>query len=89
VYTKEQQKLEVILKLPLEYPNKPIQTEVKKSIKVNQMKINKWLLMMKSLLFNQNNAIKDSLILWKQNLDKEFEGLEECPICYYIIDTST
>jgi len=41
--------------------------------------------MMKSLLFNNNNTIKDCLVMWKDNLDKEFEGLEECPICYYVI----
>jgi len=45
--------------------------------------------MMKSLLVNHNNNIIDSLILWKKNLDKEFEGVEECPICYYVIHAST
>lgn len=49
----------------------------------------KWILMMKSLLVNHNNNIIDSLILWKKNLDKEFEGVEECPICYYVIHAST
>jgi hypothetical protein len=29
------------------------------------------------------------LLLWKQNIDKEFEGMEECPICYYIINSAT
>lgn len=49
---KEQQKLEINLKIPPEYPIKPIATECKRGVKVNQMKINKWMLMMKSLLFN-------------------------------------
>ena len=22
--------------------------------------------------------------MWKENLNKEFEGFEECPICYYV-----
>ena len=25
----------------------------------------------------------------ENNLDKEFEGIEECPICYYIVHSST
>ena len=40
--------------------------------------------MMKSLLANNNMSIKDCLVMWKNNLDKQFEGLEECPICYYV-----
>lgn len=44
---------------------------------------------MKSLLMNQNNNIKNILVSWKDNLDKEFDGLEECPICYYIVHSST
>ena len=27
----------------------------------------------------------DALLLWKQNVDREFEGLEACPICYSIL----
>ena len=38
---------------------------------------------------NQNNSIVNTLILWKENLDKEFENIEECPICYYIIHSAT
>ena len=45
--------------------------------------------MMKSLLFNQNNTIKNVLIMWKNNLDKELEGLDECAICYYVINSNT
>lgn len=44
---------------------------------------------MRSLLQNNNSSIKDSLLMWKENLDKEFEGVEECPICYYVIESST
>lgn len=53
------------------------------------MKLQKWMLMMKSLLLNQNGNIKDILVRWKDNLDKVFEGIEECPICYYVIHSST
>ncbi|KAL4503256.1 hypothetical protein ABPG72_000862 [Tetrahymena utriculariae] len=89
VYMKENQKLEINLKIPLEYPIKHIQTEVKRGMKVNQQKTNKWMLMMKSLLFNQNNTIKNALLMWKDNLDKELEGLEECAICYYVINSTS
>ena len=28
-------------------------------------------------------------MIFKANLDKEFEGMEECPICYYVIHSTT
>lgn len=30
----------------------------------------------------------DSLALWKRNIDKKFEGLEECMICFSVIHGS-
>jgi len=35
------------------------------------------------LFFKQNGSILDGLTLWKRNVDKRFEGIEECYICYY------
>jgi hypothetical protein len=40
---------------------------------------------MKALLMNQNNTILNSLMLWKLNIDKEFDNIEECPICYFVV----
>ena len=53
--------------------------ECKKGVKIQQNKIDKLVLRMKSLLYNQNNSIMDAILVWKKNLDKEFEGVEECP----------
>ena len=39
-------------------------------------------------LFMQNGAIAEAIRTWKSNFDKEFEGVEECPICYSILHTS-
>jgi E3 ubiquitin-protein ligase listerin len=33
----------------------------------------------------QDGTILEALQLWKKNLDKEFEGVEPCPICYSVI----
>ena len=38
--------------------------------------------MMRSLMMNQNNSIINAFILWKKNIDKELEGIEEC---YYTL----
>ena len=54
---------------------------------------------MRSLMMNQNNSIINAFILWKTNIDKELDGIEECinftiklykgPICYYVIHSTT
>ena len=33
----------------------------------------------------QNGSIVDGLTVWKSNVDKRFEGVEECYICFYIL----
>lgn len=35
----------------------------------------------------QNGALAEAIRIWKRNFDKEFEGVEECPICYSVIHT--
>lgn len=37
---------------------------------------------------NQNGSILDSLLLWRRNVEKRFEGIEECAICYSIVHGS-
>lgn len=34
---------------------------------------------------HQNGSIVDGLTVWKANVDKRFEGVEECYICFYIL----
>ena len=36
-----------------------------------------------------DGSISDALLQWKANVDKVFEGVEECPICYMIVHAST
>lgn len=31
----------------------------------------------------------DALLLWKENVDKEFEGVEPCPVCYSVLCIKT
>ena len=38
---------------------------------------------------NQNGSVVDGLTAWKRNVDKRFEGVEECYICFFILHGST
>jgi hypothetical protein len=46
----------------------------------------KWALMLQSQLHNKNNSIINGIILWKDNIDKKLSGIDECAICYDIVD---
>lgn len=37
----------------------------------------------------QNGSVLDGLQLWKRNVDKHFEGVEECYICYSVLHGSS
>ena len=37
------------------------------------------------LAFDAGWHSSEAILLWKRNVDKEFEGLEPCPICYSIV----
>ena len=34
---------------------------------------------------HQNGSVLDGLKVWKKNVDKRFEGVEECYICFYVL----
>lgn len=36
----------------------------------------------------QNGSIMEGLTLWKNNVDKRFEGVEDCMICFSVIHGS-
>ena len=43
---------------------------------------------MRCLIQNENQSIAEALKRWKQNIDKEFAGIEECAVCYYIVHSN-
>jgi len=43
---------------------------------------------MTTLFLTQDGSILDAVLLWKQNLDRYFEGVECCPICYSVFHIS-
>ena len=52
-----------------------------------------FLFLIKFCLFSwfqhQNGSVVDALSAWKRNVDKRFEGVEECYICFFILHGST
>ncbi|KAG5403658.1 hypothetical protein IGI04_009777 [Brassica rapa subsp. trilocularis] len=87
-YTKDETGMDLVIRLPVSYPLKPVDVNCTKSIGISDAKQRKWLMSMLMFVRNQNGALSEAIRIWKRNSDKEFEGVEDCPICYSVIHTA-
>ncbi|XP_026457015.1 E3 ubiquitin-protein ligase listerin-like [Papaver somniferum] len=87
-YKKEETGIDLVIRLPASYPLLPVDVECPKSLGISELKRRKWLFSMLAFVRSQNGALAEAIRTWKNNFDKEFEGIEECPICYSIIHTA-
>ncbi|GJN07050.1 hypothetical protein PR202_ga24840 [Eleusine coracana subsp. coracana] len=87
-YKKEETGIDLVIRLPNCYPLRHVDVDCTRSLGISEVKCRKWLLSLTSFVRNQNGAIAEAICTWKSNFDKEFEGVEECPICYSILHTS-
>ncbi|GIY92147.1 e3 ubiquitin-protein ligase listerin [Caerostris extrusa] len=88
-YTIDDCAIELYVQLPVNHPLGPIKAERRGKVVIGQMEWRHWLMQLTTVLTYQNGSILDGLSIWKRNLDKKFEGVEECMICYYILHNST
>ncbi|CDP04076.1 unnamed protein product [Coffea canephora] len=87
-YTKDETGMDLVIRLPASYPLRSVDVDCTRSLGISDVKQRKWLMSMMLFVRNQNGALAESIRIWKSNFDKEFEGVEECPICYSVIHTS-
>ncbi|CAI8585942.1 unnamed protein product, partial [Vicia faba] len=87
-YTKDETGMDLVIRLPASYPLRPVDVDCTRSLGISEIKQRKWLMSMMLFVRNQNGALAEAIGIWKNNFDKEFEGVEECPICYSVIHTT-
>ncbi|TKY56562.1 E3 ubiquitin-protein ligase listerin [Spatholobus suberectus] len=87
-YTKDETGMDLVIRLPASYPLRPVDVDCTRSLGISETKQRKWLMSMMLFVRNQNGALAEAIGIWKRNFDKEFEGVEECPICYSVIHTT-
>ncbi|KAJ8751318.1 hypothetical protein K2173_016502 [Erythroxylum novogranatense] len=87
-YMKDETGMDLVIRLPVSYPLRAVDVECMRSLGISEVKQRKWLMSMMMFVRNQNGALAEAIRIWKSNFDKEFEGVEECPICYSVIHTS-
>ncbi|KAI9559714.1 hypothetical protein GHT06_013719 [Daphnia sinensis] len=84
----EEGSMELVMQLPANYPLGNIVVETGRKVGVTANQWRSWILQLQTFLMQQNGSILDGLTLWKRNVDKRFEGIEECYICYYVLHGS-
>ncbi|XP_067676040.1 E3 ubiquitin-protein ligase listerin-like [Haliotis asinina] len=84
-YTMSEVSVEVAISLPENYPLGSITVVSDKKVGVTQSQWDRWLLHLNIFLQHQNGSIIEGLKLWKKNIDKRFEGVDDCMICYSVL----
>lgn len=87
-YAVEETKMKLTIELPADYPLSVPSLNLDKAI-VRGDRAKKWLLQLNAYLFHQNGAILEGIEMWKRNVDKGIEGVEDCTICMMTIHQQT
>ncbi|XP_030373651.1 E3 ubiquitin-protein ligase listerin [Scaptodrosophila lebanonensis] len=88
VYAIDEARMELVITLAPNYPLGAVKVECGKQIGGRASSRNVGM-QLTIFLTHQNGTIYDGLTLWKNNLDKKFEGVEECYVCYTVIHQDT
>uniref|UniRef100_A0A8B9HE14 E3 ubiquitin-protein ligase listerin n=1 Tax=Astyanax mexicanus TaxID=7994 RepID=A0A8B9HE14_ASTMX len=80
--------IELVIQLPQNYPLGSITVESGRRVGVAVQQWRNWMLQLSTYLTHQNGSIMEGLSLWKNNVDKRFEGVEDCMICFSVIHGS-
>ncbi|CAH1407748.1 unnamed protein product [Nezara viridula] len=88
VYTVEESSTELVVQLAFDHPLSPPKVDISKAM-ISSIQTRQWLKQLTIFLTHQNGSIWEGLVLWKNNLDKKFEGIEECYICFSILNNTT
>ncbi|KAL7847637.1 hypothetical protein AOLI_G00223550 [Acnodon oligacanthus] len=80
--------IELAIQLPQNYPLGSISVESGRRVGIAVQQWRNWMLQLSTYLTHQNGSIIEGLSLWKNNVDKHFEGVEDCMICFSVIHGS-
>jgi len=88
-YVQDDFTLKVLIQLPSTFPLRSAEVDCSRTLGVPQSRWKRWTLQITQMLNSQGGTLQDALLLWKDNVDKEFEGVEPCPVCYSVLHVKT
>ena len=80
-YEQDECQLSVVIAVPANFPLRNVKVDGRKTLGVPETRWKRWALQIRVILNNEDGNLLDALQLWKDNVDKEFEGLEPVPPC--------
>ncbi|SNX81944.1 related to RKR1 - RING domain E3 ubiquitin ligase [Melanopsichium pennsylvanicum] len=84
-YVVDEHPMEIGVKIPADFPLHGVEIRDIQRVGITEAKWRSWLLAVQQLITGQNGLIFDALNLFKRNAEVQFQGLDECAICYSII----
>ena len=82
-------KVEIVLKLQPSYPLTLATVEFTRKIGIEESRWRRWQLQIMQTLSKQDGSVVDAMLIWKNNVQREFKGMEPCPVCYCILHPKT
>lgn len=88
-YVQDDFTLCVVITLPTAFPFRSAEVDCSKTLGVPKTRWKRWSMQIMLMLNNQGGSLYDALMLWKDNVDKEYAGVEPCPVCYSVLHVKT
>ncbi|XP_034232705.1 E3 ubiquitin-protein ligase listerin [Thrips palmi] len=87
-YTVDDLTMELVVRLPTNHPLTPMIVEIGKRNAAAAVRWRQWLMQLTMFLTHQNGTLWDGLALWRNNVVRKYEGVEECYICFCVLSGS-
>lgn len=87
-YSIDDARMELIVQLPNNYPLGVVKVSCGQQVG-DKLQSKQIVRQLSIYLTHRNGSIADGLSMWKRNLDRKFEGVEECYVCYSVIHQET
>ena len=87
-YVIDESSLELVIRLPPVFPLRCVKVECVRRVGISESRLRKWLLSVSSFVTNRNGTLLQAVHYWRRNIEREFDGVEECCICYSVIHTT-
>jgi hypothetical protein len=88
-YPQDECTLSIAIQLPPNFPLRNVEVDGRKTLGIPENRFKRWALQIRQILNNQDGTLLEALLLWKRNVEKEFEGVEPCPVCYSVLSVKT
>lgn len=85
-YNVDEFQIDITLKMDEEYPLSQVKIEHGKLAGISETQWRHWLMRLTTFINQRDGNIIQGIENWKRGLDKKFDGLDDCMICFSLVD---